>query len=153
MDQQEIIKHTDEYRHLRDAQFALFEMYARGYGLTAKELFVLYILWFSPDGCQQADISERLSTTKQTISSMIKKLWKQGYTEMTEDPTDRRRKLVRLTAKGRAYAEPIIAPAAQAEIDAMAALAPADIAELTRLTQLFSDQMALKFHALTKEEQ
>ncbi|WP_056969490.1 MarR family winged helix-turn-helix transcriptional regulator [Lacticaseibacillus thailandensis] len=148
MDQQVVLQYLQEYRHLRDTQFALFDRHARSFGLTTKEEFVLYMLWESPVGQRQADICARLSATKQTISSITKKLWQQGYAEMAEDSHDRRRKLVRLTAKGRAYAQQVIAPAAQAEIDAMAALSPAEMAELTRLTRLFSKQMTRTFDAL-----
>lgn len=65
--------------------------------LTAKELFVLDIIWFAPDGCLQSDISERLSAMKQTVSAIIKKFWKQGYISLIESETDRRNKVVRLT--------------------------------------------------------
>lgn len=126
-------------------QFAAYEMYARRHRLTAKELFVLDILWFAPEGCLQADICQRLSSTKQTISAIIKKFLKQGYVSLTESETDRRSKIVRFTPAGIAYAWNIILPAAGAEIDAMAQLPGEDIAELVRLTTLFSQHMKQKF--------
>ena len=109
------------------------------------QLFVLDIIWFAPDGCLQSDISERLSATKQTVSAIIKKFWKQGYISLTESETDRRNKIVRFTEDGMEYARKIIPPAANAEIDAMAELNGKDIAELVRITTLFSNWMAKKF--------
>lgn len=154
MDRETVRGFVNQYCLLRDVQFAAYELYARRFHLTAKELFVLDIVWFAEDGCLQSDICERLSATKQTVSAIIKKFWKLGYMSLTESPKDRRNKIVRFTEAGRAYAGKIIPPAANAEIDAMAELdvAGEDIAELVRLTTLFSDQMAKKFGEI-KEEQ
>lgn len=152
MKREEVSGFVNQYCHLRDAQYAAYELYARKHGLTAKELFVLDVIWFAPDGCPQAEISERLSATKQTVSAIIKKFWKLGYLTMTESETDRRNKIVRFTESGVAYTKKIIPPAANAEIDAMAELDGKDIAELVRLTTLFSEQMETKFQGI-KEEQ
>lgn len=40
--------YVNQYGHLRDVQYAVYERYARKHGLTARELFVLDILWFAP---------------------------------------------------------------------------------------------------------
>lgn len=128
----------NRYCRLRDVQFAAYELYARKHNLSAKELFVLDLIWFTPDGCMQAEICERLSATKQTISAIIKKFLTLGYASLTECETDRRNKIVRLTDAGAAYTEKIIPPAANAEIDAMAELSGEDIVKLVRLTTLFS---------------
>ena len=152
MEHEEVRAFVNQYCLLRDVQFAAYELYARKYSLTAKELFVLDIMWFAPDGCLQSEICERLSATKQTVSAIIKKFWKLGYLSLTESEIDRRNKIVRFTEAGVAYAKKIIPPAANAEIDAMAELSGKDIAELVRLTTLFSEQMKAKFQAI-KEEQ
>lgn len=152
MEREEVRGFVNQYCRLRDVQFAAYELYARKFGLTAKELFVLDILWFAPDGCLQSEISERLSATKQTVSAIVKKFWKLGYLTMTESETDRRNKVVRFTEAGVEYTKKIIPPAANAEIDAMTELDGKDIAELVRLTTLFSEQMKTKFQGI-KEEQ
>lgn len=145
MEAEEVRTYVNAYCKLRDVQFAAYEMYARKFRLTAKELFVLDLIWFAPDGCLQADICERLSSTKQTISAIVNKFQKKGYLTMTESEADHRSKIIRLTDTGREYVEHIIPPAASAEIDAMAELKGEDIVELVRLTTLFSNQMAKKF--------
>lgn len=147
MKREEVRTYVNKYCKLRDIQYAAYELYARRHGLTAKELFVLDILWFEPQGCLQSAICERLSATKQTISAIIKKFEKQGYVLMESSATDRRNKIIRFTEAGLQYTEKIIPPAAGAEIDAMAELdmSGEDIAELIRLTTLFSNQMAKKF--------
>jgi DNA-binding MarR family transcriptional regulator len=151
MDKEKVRMFVNQYCLLRDVQFTAYELYARKYGLTAKELFVLDIIWFSEDGCLQSEISERLSATKQTISAIVKKFWKLGYLSLTESETDRRNKIVRFTEAGMEYTREIIPPAASAEIDAMAELNGEDIAELVRLTTLFSEQMKAKFQAIREE--
>ena len=153
MDREEVRSYVNQYCRLRDVQFAAYELYARKYNLTTKELFVLDIVWFAPDGCLQSEICERLSATKQTVSAIIKKFWKLGYISLTESETDRRNKILRFTDAGRKYAAKMIPPAANAEIDAMAELdlSGEDIAELVRLTTLFSNQMAKKFSEIKED--
>ena len=145
MIRENVREYVNQYCSLRDIQYGAYELYARKHNLTAKELFVLDIIWFAEDGCLQSEICERMSATKQTISAIIKKFWKQGYLSLTESETDRRNKIIRFTDAGIKYAEKIIPPAAAAEIDAMAELPEKDIAELVRLTTLFSDYMRKKF--------
>ena len=148
MEREEVQIYDNAYCKLRDMQFAAYEFYARQHALTAKELFVLAILWFAPEGCLQSDICDRLSATRQTVSAIIKKFLKQGYVTMEESPTDRRNKIVSFTEAGRQYAGKIIPPAAKAEVDAMAELCDGDIAELVRITTLFSGFMKQHFDAL-----
>lgn len=145
MNREKVRMYVNQYCELRDVQFAAYELYARKHGLTAKELFVLDIIWFSEDGCLQSEICERLSATKQTVSAIVKKFWKAGYLSLTESETDRRNKIIRFTEAGTERLREIIPPAANAEIDAMAELEDEDIAELVRITTLFSVQMRTKF--------
>ena len=145
MDREDVRAYVNAYCKLRDVQFAAYEMYARRFRLTAKELFVLDLIWFSENGCFQSDICDRLSATKQTVSAIIKKFQKLDYVTLVESDADRRNKLIQLTEAGREYAKRVIQPAADAEIDAMSELDGEDIKELVRLTTLFSDSMAQKF--------
>ena len=133
---------------LRDIQYAAYELHARKHNLTAKELFVLDLIWFSKDGCLQSEICERLTATKQTVSAIIKKFWKLGYISLVEAENDRRNKIVRFTDTGREYAKNIIPPAANAEIDTMAVLDEKDIIEMVRITTIFSNCMKRKFEEI-----
>lgn len=151
MNYEEIRTYVNQYCKLRDVQYAAYELYARKHNLTAKELFVLNIIWFEPEDCLQSDICERLSVTKQTVSAIIKKFLKQGYISLTEAETDRRNKIVRFTDAGIEYTKKIILPAAMAEIDAMSELSEADIAELVYLTTLFSHSMKEKFEKIQEK--
>lgn len=148
MHREEIRAYVNQYCRLRDIQYAVYDRYARKHRLTARELFVLDILWFTPEGCLQTEICERLSATKQTISAIIRKFLQNGYVTLTESKIDRRNKIVRLTEAGIAYTEKIIPPAANAEIDALGRMARKDISALIRLTTLFSQHMERMFAEL-----
>ena len=145
MEREEVRKFVNVYCYLRDVQYAAYTNYARRFNLTTNELFVLDIIYFTPECCTQAEICTRMSATKQTISAIIKKFLQLGYVTLAEAAGDRRQKIIRLTAEGLKYARQVIQPAADAEIDAMAALGGAEIAELVRLTEEFSAQMADRF--------
>lgn len=151
MSKESVHRQVIRYGRLRDKQYAAYAGYARKHGLTTKELFILDILYFSEEGCTQAEICERLSATKQTVSAAMKKFWKSGYIAFEESKTDRRNKIVRFTALGRDYGERIIPPAAQAENDAMAELSDKQQADMVRLTEMFSEYMRLKFEAITED--
>ena len=151
MNKERVNARVNQYCRLRDKQYAVYEGYARKHGLTAKELFILDILYFAEGGCTQAEICARLSAPKQTVSAAMKKFWQCGYVAFEEFPTDRRNKIVRFTAAGREYVRRIIPPAAQAENDAMAALSGEQQAALVALTDVFSEQMRLTFLAIREE--
>lgn len=148
MNREDVRTYVNQYCMLRDIQYAAYELHARKHNLTAKELFVLDLIWFSKDGCLQSEICERLTATKQTVSAIIKKFWKSGYLSLTEAENDRRNKIVRFTDTGREYAKNIIPPAANAEIDAMAELDEKDIIEMVRITTIFSNCMKRKFEEI-----
>ena len=152
MQREKVREYVNQYCKLRDIQFAAYEMYARKYHLTAKELFVLDLLWFAPDGCLQSEICQRLSATKQTISAIIKKFLKQGYVSVAELKTDRRNKVITFTSAGKEYTKNIIPPAASAEIDAMSQLSENDIKQLVHITTIFSHYMQDKFKQIQEEQ-
>ncbi len=136
---------VNAYCRLRDRQRAVYDRCAKAHNLTVNELFVLDILWFSPEGCTQTDICERLSVNKQTIAAITGRFLKKGYIFFEEVADDRRNKLVRFTQKGREYAEAIIPPAAEAENIAMAQLGLGKLAELINLTASLTENMERQF--------
>ena len=145
MERETVRANVNWYCRLRDVQYGAYESYARRHGLTTKELFVLGIIWFSPDGCSQTEICARMSATKQTVSAIVKKFIGMGYMELTESEQDRRNKTIHLTDEGREYVGRIILPAAEAEVDAMAELSGEEIEQLVALTHKFSLMMKQKF--------
>lgn len=136
---------VNAYCRLRDRQLAVYEKCAKRHGLTVNELFVLDILWFAPGGCTQNEICERLCVNKQTVNSVIARFDKRGYLAYSQVQEDKRNKRLSLTESGKAYAEKIIPPAADAENLAMADLTEKRAAELVALTVAFTESMERRF--------
>ena len=139
---------VNAYDRLRDRQFAVYSKCAKKFGLTTNELFVLDILWFSPNGCTQTDICERMSANKQTINAVITRFYKQGYLSFEEMKEDRRNKRIVFTESGKAYAKVVIPPAADAENLAMADLTTEQAKELVKLAAIFTENMERRFAAI-----
>ena len=141
----EINDFVNAYCRLRDKQYAVYAGCAKRHGLTTNELFVLDILWFASEGCTQKEMSDRMSANKQTINAIITRFDKQGYISYKQVKEDRRNKRIFLTESGKAYAETIIPPAADAENLAMADIPIEKIAELVNLTTAFTENMKRRF--------
>lgn len=141
MSQPDAYQNVVRYVRLRDTQFDVYVRYAKRFGIPVKSLFVLNALYYAPEGCTQMEICVKAYSSKQTVSAIIKGYLAQGYVELTELPTDRRNKLVRLTETGWHYAEPIIPPLSAAETVAMTYLAPEQQAALVELTAAFGDHL------------
>jgi DNA-binding MarR family transcriptional regulator len=69
-----------------------------------------------PDGTRLTELAEQAQVTKQTAGFLVDQLEKGGWVERVPDPSDRRARLVRFTARGR-EALPVAA-AAVAEVEA-----------------------------------
>ncbi|MBO4142341.1 winged helix-turn-helix transcriptional regulator [Micromonospora tulbaghiae] len=61
--------------------------------------FVLQAI--GPAGTTASDLGQRLGVSKQAAGKTVDRLVALGYLERVDDPADARRKLVRMTAKGR----------------------------------------------------
>lgn len=145
MDGEKLTELVREYCRQRDIQIAAYEVYARKFGLTAKELLVLGMILYTPENGFQSEIGKNLTMARQTVSAIIKKFVKLGYVSLKESKIDHRNKAVKLTAKGREYAEMIIPPAVRVETDAMAELSEEDAASLIRITRIFSEEIRRNF--------
>lgn len=53
-----------------------------------------------PDGATASEIAKRLGLTKQAARLVVQELAERGYVEQGQDPADRRRRPVLLTARG-----------------------------------------------------
>ncbi|MFI0374146.1 MarR family winged helix-turn-helix transcriptional regulator [Actinomadura sp. 1N219] len=67
-------------------------------GLRPMHGFVFQAI--GPDGTTAVELGRRLGVSKQAAGKMIESLERAGYVERGADPSDARRKLVRLTARG-----------------------------------------------------
>lgn len=141
----EINRLVNEYCSLRDRQYAVYAKYAKKYGLTANELFVLDVLWFTPEGCTQKEMSDRMSVNKQTINAIITRFFNRGFLSYAEVAEDRRNKRIVLTNSGKFYVKNIIPPAADAENLAMSDISIEMARELVKITDIFTQKMERRF--------
>ena len=141
MASEQIEKRSEEYVSLRYAQYSIYERYAKKFGLGYKSLFVLRMLYTSPDGCTQNDICRYSVISKQTVSAIMKSYLLKGYISMEEISSDRRNKLVRLTEEGRKYADKIIPTIIKAEHQSMAKLGDEKQCELLRLCMTYAENL------------
>lgn len=141
MKQSEVLENVTRYVRLRDTQFDVYVQYAKRFAIPVKSLFVMSALYDAPEGCNQAEICLKAYSSKQTVSAIIKGFLAQGHVELTELPTDRRNKLVKLTKAGHQYAKTIVPPLTEAETAAMALLTPEQQTMLVELTAAFGDHL------------
>ncbi|GAA3438695.1 MarR family winged helix-turn-helix transcriptional regulator [Kutzneria kofuensis] len=86
-----------------------------GYGdITAAQMKIVQRI--GPDGTRLTELAEQAQVTKQTAGFLVDQLVKAGWVERVPDPTDKRARLVRISARGQ-EALPIAA-AAVAEVEA-----------------------------------
>ena len=73
--------------------------FAKNTGLSMPQFSILMQLRYRGT-CSVSDISDRFDFSAAAASQLVDKLVQAGYLERAEDPTDRRAKLLSLSAKG-----------------------------------------------------
>ena len=86
-----------------------------------------------PEGIRLTALAEAALMTKQSMGYLVDDLEALGYVERVPDPTDRRAKVVRLTARGRAVEKTVRTVIRQIEADWAARLGQKEYQHLTRL--------------------
>jgi DNA-binding MarR family transcriptional regulator len=74
-------------------------LFAKSSGLSMPQLSIIMQLHYKHT-CGMSQVSERLGVTPAAASQLVEKLVQSGYLERTEDPEDRRAKVLRLTKEG-----------------------------------------------------
>ena len=83
-----------------------------------------------PGGSRVTQLAAAAHVTKQTAGFLVEQLENAGYVERVPDPTDRRARLVKVAARGRAAAEAALPALAEVEERWTAHLGPERMAEL-----------------------
>ncbi|MEP0806920.1 MAG: MarR family transcriptional regulator [Chloroflexota bacterium] len=86
----------DAFMHRSMREWARF---AKSTGLSMSQFSVLMQLHHKGP-CGMSEISERFDVTPAAASQLVEKLVQAGYLERTEDPSDRRAKLLTLSPAG-----------------------------------------------------
>ena len=86
-----------------------------------------------PQGIRLTALADAALMTKQSMGYLVDDLEALGYVERVPDPTDRRAKVVRLTARGQTVEETVRTVIGQIEADWAARLGQEEYQHLTRL--------------------
>lgn len=129
-----------------------YEQWAKQQGLNSNALFVLYTIHEQQENCTQRMISERLLLPKQTINTILDGLEKKGLVSREPSETDKRNKLVRLTAAGKVYADTLLGALAAAEGAALAEMTETQRQAFTTGSAVFLKQLRRAFAQQLKEQ-
>jgi DNA-binding MarR family transcriptional regulator len=77
-----------------------WKRFARDTGLSMQQFSIIMQLHYRGP-CSISDIGDRFETTSAAASQLAEKLVQSGYLERTEDPNDRRTRMLSLSPKGR----------------------------------------------------
>ncbi len=114
-------------------QEAFIAHFAR-HGLSHARFRVLVTLLRAGDeDVTPAELADKLSVTRATVTGLVDGLVRSGHVARTENPTDRRQKQIRLTAKGRRQIERVLPDHFQRVTALMAGLKTAEMKQLVLL--------------------
>lgn len=125
---------------------ALYERWAKQYGLTSNALLTLYLIRSLPC-CTQRMICEALVLPKQTVNSILDVFRRKGYLRLEVLPADRRSKRICFTAEGERYAFAILDGLERLEARTLEHLGPAD-----RATKAYIDHRFVQCLGAALEE-
>ena len=123
-------------RRAHQISVSLFMEQAAAQGVTTTQYGVLVILR-TCEGLDQIGLSKKVGLDRSTTGLVIKKLESDGLVVRIEDPQDRRRKVIVLTAKGERKLESLRGAAAKSQEIALSAFTPEEATEFLRLLEKF----------------
>ncbi|MEU3164842.1 MarR family transcriptional regulator [Streptosporangium sp. NPDC006930] len=109
-------------------------------GLHLGQELLIVDLHHNPE-TTQAELVQRIGMEQPTIAKAITRMERAGFVERAPDPGDRRVTRLRLTERGEAVVDAVVAAWAQVESRAGAGLDEADAARLIRLLHAVRDNL------------
>lgn len=85
------------YEHM--SQWLYAELAERGFD-DVRPAFSAVLRNLPPDGARVTELAARAGMTKQSMGYLVDQMAATGLVEIVDDPTDRRARIVRLTARG-----------------------------------------------------
>lgn len=132
-------------RRAHQISVSLFMSESAEIGATTTQYGVLVILRHC-EGLDQIGLSKKVGLDRSTTGLVVKKLADDGLVVRMDDPKDRRRKIIVLTAKGERHLESLREPAARAQEIALSAFTPDEATQFLSLLGKFVD----KFNDVTR---
>lgn len=116
----------------------VYEEYAKSIGMSNTSFNVLWTILFN-ENCTQNEICKHTWVPKQTVNSVITDFYKNGLVVLEEQPEDRRTKKVKLTEKGKEYAQNAVCHIRHAEYVAMEQFTESERELLINLFKRYAD--------------
>lgn len=134
------MNHFDELgKHISEIDSAV-NQWIKKLGLSYNHFAVLYSLANAPNGqCTQKQIGDEWYLPKQTVFNICKEYKEKGWIEFEISPNDKREKIMRLTADGKAQAEPVLQATQSISEQALAEFGKKKTMQLFALMREFSE--------------
>lgn len=116
---------------------AAYSKLARSRNLSLNMVWVFECLSEHPEGMEPAVLAEETNMLRQAMTVVLNDLEKQGLVTREFHPTDRRKKVIRLTSKGGEICRDVLDAIAQSELEALSELCEEDQRLLFKLTTRF----------------
>jgi DNA-binding MarR family transcriptional regulator len=125
-----LAKASQRWNELLAERFA-----ARGFAEVRPAYGSILIPLYEEDGLRMGELARRALLSKQTMTTLVRRLERDGLVERRPDPDDARAALIFLTPRARAF-EPVAAEAlAELDREVAALVAPRERAALARALQ------------------
>lgn len=119
----------------------VYSRWAERHGLSTNAMSLIEELHIRPEGMEPAALADYLGIPRQTMTSTLDGLEAKGVIERSAHPTDRRRKLIKLTPEGRSAADALVEEMHKWVMGAMSSVPPEDGARALALARLFCQQL------------
>lgn len=134
---EEMIVQLQRFYSLWKEGNAMYEEWAKEYGLSSNSVLVLYSLYEDKEICTQKSISKKWSIPKQTINTILKDLISKGYIDLLVSKEDKRNKILKLTTNGKLYAGKIIEALHKKELFVIKKMGLENVSKMNDDTELF----------------
>jgi DNA-binding MarR family transcriptional regulator len=111
------------------------------WGLPLEKAYALFHLHTHPDAASPAQVAEACCIPRQTMTALLDSLEKDGLAVRTPHPTDRRKKVVKVTARGARTAEAAIHDLLEIEKAAMNVIEPELLPKIRSLLKAYTTEL------------
>ncbi len=133
-------KHRSELKRINyfcSEMEAVYHQAAIKLGVPDSVMMVLYAIYDLGDGCLLSDVCKNSGVSRQTINSAVRGLERDGILYL--EPYNGKLKRLRLTEKGREYADAVAGRLYRAEMDAFDTWSGDEIETYIRLMEKYKD--------------
>lgn len=146
---------TEQLRRFNIAWANMVRVYADFYDMNRKVLY--YILEQEENGTEavQKELCDIYRANKQTVNMAVNRLEREGFLYRKESDTDKRKKILVLTEKGRKYGIEEVLPLKKAETKAFLDMPEEEVEQMLASMEQFIENLktnAMLFFQQNKEE-